>query len=354
MECQKKMKETTLDFSLIQKQIESNEISMADAVRLIAEDLSKNPKSYHLSTDDEDVLSDVTLNLLEYGNSFLRKFDGKKCTFKTYVQSMLKYQTLSVIRKNKENSFKAKIFKQFPKIQFENLCNLYEEDEAAFKFVHKVRFVPGARKVKLSEKTQESKNVEESESKTNIYEGCNASNSFNDYNVCETPPETSNLHFYWNTVKSKKAKTTLILALKSSYYLTDEHITSVSKYCKISKKLMNNIVFELKKGFSKKQEKIELLKERRAKSFGLHLKLQQKIFEAEDEYNKSKFEKKYAFNTRMWQSRTECLNKNQIKLCPTNKQIARLLGICERQICNYIKDAKLLAESIKKEVNADG
>ena len=40
-----------------------------------------------------------------------------------------------------------------------------------------------------------------------------------------------------------------------------------------------------------------------------------------------------------------------IKLCPTNRQVADVLGIGERQVGNYIKNAETMAEFIIKEIN---
>lgn len=156
---------------------------------------------------------------------------------------------------------------------------------------------------------------------------------------------------YWANRRSPKAKTALILALKSSYYITDETIDSVCDYCAISKKLMQETIDELKSKIPEKHEKLEKMQDRLVKSFNYHIKLQKQLSEAVETSEKEELSKKYEYHTKKWQDRNSRLMTKPIKLCPTNRQVADVLGIGERQVGNYIKNAETMAEFIIKEIN---
>lgn len=156
---------------------------------------------------------------------------------------------------------------------------------------------------------------------------------------------------YWNTKASKSAKTTLILALKSSYYMTEENIETVCDYCEISKKLMEETIRELKESVEDKQSKRERLQSYRDKSFNMHIKYQTELFENTDPKKRQELLEKYRLHTENWHKRNHKLQDEHSKVCPTNKQLAEILGIGERQVANYIHNAEKLVESIKAELS---
>ena len=56
-----------------------------------------------------------------------------------------------------------------------------------------------------------------------------------------------------------------------------------------------------------------------------------------DEYKYWELEKKYLKHTQLWISLNKKLKDGVINIRPTNKAIADVLGICERQVSYYIK-----------------
>ena len=95
----------------------------------------------------------------------------------------------------------------------------------------------------------------------------------------------------------------------------------------------------------KSKNKIEI---RRNKAYFQHRKYRSRIEWAEatkddfSPYEKHKLSNKYDKQTNTWKTLNQQLKKGIINIRPTNKAIAKALGMCERQISFYIKNAYLL------------
>lgn len=331
------MKKNRINLNSIPELIESKIITTEDAARMIAEDIARNPEDYYLNSDDEDILSELCVQILQSNDFIFKNYKKEKCRFRTWLLKILKYKILSIIRENRLKNSGENFIKQYPRFQYEMQAELYEMDEAAFKIAHIKPFIKKTEdKISYREKRsgKKSKEIEPPEK------------------IQEEKPRIKmrDLVSYWANRTSPKAKTALILALKSSYYITDEHIDSVCNYCEISKKLMQETIDELKNSIPERHKKIEMLQNRKTKSFNFHMKLEKQISEALETEKKDELSKKYEYHTKKWQERKNRTKTNSIKLCPTNKQLAEILGIGERQVGNYIKNAEIIAESIKKEI----
>lgn len=330
--------EKRIDLNSIPELIESKTISKEKAASLIAEDLVRNPKDYHLISNDEDILSELRLQILETSDIIFKNYRKEKCSFKTYITVILKYQILSIMREARRKNSGDEMAKAYPHIIYETQCEQYAADEAPFKIAHMRPLIkktedkiPYAER-RLGKKKNSADSTAEPAEKPKI--------------------RMKDLVSYWTNRTSPKAKTALILALKSSYYITEENIESVCDYCEISKNLMKKTIEELKNSIPEKHEKLECLQNRRAKSFNFHIKLQKQMSEASDSEKKLEISKKYEYHTKKWNERNMRISKTGVKLSPTNKQLADLLGIGERQIGNYIKNAETVAEAIKEEIKS--
>lgn len=331
------MKNNRINLNSIPELIESGILTKDNAAKMIAEDLARNPEDYHLNSDDEDILSELCVQILQSNDFIFKNYKKEKCKFKTYLYQILKYKILSIIRDNTLKNSGEKFIKQYPLFQYEMQTELYEMDEAPFKITHIKPFI---------KKTEDKTTYKEKRSGKKSRKA-----SLQEKNPEEKPKiKMRDLVSYWANRTSPKAKTALILALKSSYYITDEHIDSVCDYCEISKKLLQKTIDELKNSIPEKHEKIELIQNRRAKSYNFHMRLQNQISETVDIEKKDKLSKRYEYHKKKWQERNNRAKTSTIKLCPTNKQLAEILGIGERQVGNYIKNAEIIAESIKKEI----
>ncbi|WP_455157285.1 hypothetical protein [Treponema socranskii] len=64
--------------------------------------------------------------------------------------------------------------------------------------------------------------------------------------------------------------------------------------------------------------------------------------------------KKYRKQTESWKHKNKELRESRWRVCPTNKMIANILGICERQVSHYITRAqKLIREKERKTETTD-
>lgn len=142
-------------------------------------------------------------------------------------------------------------------------------------------------------------------------------------------------------------KKIIILALKSSYYLTDEQIERLCKLYKIDPEHFYNMVQYCKDSIQKKSDKRTKTQERRNFAYYHHRRykslLDDMLKEPENEQNDilnsryERLEKKHANN---WNRLNKSFEEGHLYLRPTNKTVASLLGICERQVAYYIKCAK--------------
>jgi len=238
------MEKFHINLNSIPEMIESKIITQEDAAKIIAEDLIRNPKDYHLISNDEDIISELSLRILQSSDFIFKNYKKEKCAFKTYICMIFKYQILTIRRENKRQSSGYELVKQYPHLHYENQSELYEMDEAPFKIAHVKPFIKKTEdKITYKEKRKSKK-----QKKTMDTEEISA----------EKPKiKMRDLVSYWESRTSSKAKTALVLALKSSYYITEENIDSVCDYCEISKKIMQETIDELKSKIPEKHEKIE-------------------------------------------------------------------------------------------------
>ena len=140
----------------------------------------------------------------------------------------------------------------------------------------------------------------------------------------------------------------LVLALKSAYYITDAQIKKIAEICHLDENQFNEVIMSLKEQLNfRKDNKLEL-EIRRNKAYYQHRKLgsqlewtkQEKT--SDSDYEKLVLEKKFKRHTLNWKKLNEKLEKGTINIRPTNKAIAKALGLCERQISFYIKNAHAL------------
>lgn len=153
-------------------------------------------------------------------------------------------------------------------------------------------------------------------------------------------------------------KKIIILALKSSYYLTDEQIERLCSIYKIKPEYFYNMIQYCKDSIQKKSERRAKTQERRNFAYYHHRRyktlLDDMLKEPENEQNvilSSKFERLEKKHEKNWLNLNKSFEEGHLYLRPTNKTVANLLGICERQVAYYIKCAK---KECNKEINIAG
>ena len=152
---------------------------------------------------------------------------------------------------------------------------------------------------------------------------------------------------------SSDDKKIIILALKSSYYLTDEQIDKLCKVYNIKTEDFYSLVQYCKNSIQKKSEKRTKTQERRNFAYYHHRRyktlLEDLLKDPEDDQNSilsTRFERLERKHARNWIKLNKSFEEGHLYLRPTNKTVANLLGICERQVAYYIKSAKKEADNI--------
>ena len=117
---------------------------------------------------------------------------------------------------------------------------------------------------------------------------------------------------------------------------------------KLDKNMLFDLIQQLKNEITKKDSRKNLIDERRNAAYFHHKKYTKQINKLESSskinasYNKVALAQKYAKKTDSWINLTKKLQNGKINLRPTNKSIAKLLGLCERQISHYLLTAHKL------------
>jgi len=142
-------------------------------------------------------------------------------------------------------------------------------------------------------------------------------------------------------------KKILVLALKSSYYLTDEQIDRICKLYKIKPEYFISMIQHCKDSMLKKTERRERAMERRNFAYYHHRRYNQILYNIEEDYSLNKpeyllaeYEYKEKKHRKSWNRLNEAFENGLLYMRPTNKTVASLMGICERQVNYYINCAR--------------
>jgi len=150
-----------------------------------------------------------------------------------------------------------------------------------------------------------------------------------------------------------KRKLTLVIALKSCYYLSEENLSTIARFCRVDFEMFMKAIDSLKLTLGEKQKRYEKLKDKRDFSYYQHRKCMERLQDRKDFYLPTDdIERLCKFHTEKWINKTSFLQNKSYKVCPTNKSIANILGICERQVGYYLNHADDLLKIDKAEVEA--
>ncbi len=303
------MKNQQID--LLPQQIADGTLTVKEAVNTICSFVIKNYPMFKLHKFDEDFRSEIFIYILEHGEHIIRNYNGEISSFQKYLY----YYVMSLI------STKLKAFA----------------------------------KRSINERISYEENIEHIDEKSDMYEKLN-------YAFMENPkvpyaPKASaedTIKALHKLKDSSYDKTILVLAIKSSYYLTDEQIDKVCHLYNIEKELFYEIIQKCRDSIIKKAEKRNAVQERRNSAYYNHKRYQKLLEKLKNDDIGSRnlqliesFEKKEAKYKRKWTLLNHSFEKGYMHLRPTNKTVADILGICERQVTYYIKCAKKDAEKKK-------
>ena len=312
------MKENVND---IMKQLISGKISKKEAVDKTCNFVCSNYKVFGLEKYDEDFRSDLLLSLLEKGEEIL---DGYKPQLGDYFGYL--YMTIDSLKLVKLR-VKAKL-KVRESFILQNGPVYLAEKEFSY---------TAAPLTPLSSSSK----------KAYIYKPIPA----------EMVRKTLT-----NIAKDNKKKKLLIIALKTSFYLTDEHIARLSTVYNLSEEEFHLIIQHFKNLLMEKADRKQKLLERRNNAY-FHIKNYEKrmelVRESEKHYDNVYLLKQLESMLFKHQRTCNRLNKKLLIGCimlrPTNKLIADYTGLRERQVAYHIKHYKdkLLPKARKKNKTKD-
>lgn len=139
----------------------------------------------------------------------------------------------------------------------------------------------------------------------------------------------------------------LILVIRYAYFITDEHIHNICNTYKAQEESLFSLIEYVRKIMEKKMERHQALIERRNKAYFYHKKyesqikyIDESVYITEPEKLKENLKDKNQKHICTWQNHNQKLKEGCLFPHPSNKMIADLLGISERQVCYYLYCAK--------------
>lgn len=307
------MKNQELDFVL--RDLNSGTITVRQAVNRIGTFISKNYPVFGLHKYDEDFRSEIILAFLERGEHILSLYNPNTGDLYTFL-----YCYLNTIANSKR--------KMLAKSSISEIVAIDELKKAA-------------------------------EDKVQYYKALNYSHiDMPKAPYAYKPVPAEELSNTLQAISSCNTdKKILVLALKASFYLTDSQVERICRLYKIDKNHFYELIQQCKESIQKKTEKRWKIQERRNSAYYHHKryktiinKLIQDDINCENSILISRIEKKEMKCKKQWSKLNHSFEKGLLKLRPTNKTVANLLGICERQVSYYINCAK---KEVEKKTDAD-
>ena len=302
----------TQELNSIPERLRNGSITEKQAMDIISRFVAENYPIYGLHKFDEDFRQDIILSLIERGKHLFQIFNPQFGDFFTFL-----YCYVSTLINSKVKN----------------------------RVIHNLR---------------ETLNIEESIRSIGEKEIKYHRIDYNNFEVPKAPfaakkisPEEFQKIINDLSLKSKE-KTVIILALKSSYFLTDEQIDRICRLYNIKPEYFYSMIQHCKESFENKKKRYQKALERRNFAY-YHHKRYKKIIElmADDDdnslnhnYKLEAYKYKEQKHRKNWHRLNESFENGHIYLRPTTKTVANLMGICERQVNYYIKCAR---KDIEKE-----
>lgn len=312
----------------IPQMIATNKLTKDQAVKKMALYVQENFSVFNIINCDEDLKSDIVLHVLDKGKVLFDKYTKENGDFFNYFYSYVRNTEITCRRKNLRSTIQE--------IHNVNERIMEIKDNADS---YTISSYPDPEQVRVPYRPERI-NIEafQTACKSNKY-------SLKKYvDKHQTDLQMKEKIAQMSPIKLRK--TVLILALKSAYYLNDNQINHISNLCNISKPLLEEAIQILKSQLLEREKNKIKLEERRNNAYFQHKRYLNELRwlnEEKDEYNKYKVERviqKYEKQTECWKMLNSKLQSGVTNIRPTNKAIADILGICERQVSYYIKHAK--------------
>ncbi len=285
--------------------ISEGKLTQDEAARVIFETTYTNPGRFNLLSYTEDQRSDFLLFCWPKFKSLLKSFKSTESTFGAYVYNSIQYYKLIWAKQNMLEDSKYTAFKPA-------LCSMYREQQEKIQEFAEPAPVYSARKTTPNERRLVFKRVF--------------------YGECRLAPRKS---------LNKKEKIALILALKSAWYVDDDHIRSISSACNLNPTVISDIIEEMKGNLVHKSDKRKnaIEKMQRAYYFFMLYRTQMKNLGR----NSSLYEKLSRVSKhheKIWRKTKAELDTHHLSVTPSITDIGKMLGINPNVVSYYLSKLK--------------
>lgn len=305
------------DLNSFPELLKSGILTQQEAVNKICSFMVNNYRVFNLQKYDEDFRSDLIISFLENGIKFLNSYKPEIGDFFTFLYCYINSMVTTRIRALTQKTLKENV------TLAEGINIIPEKEYKYSKITYQVSEIP---KAPYSYKP------------TNVEELKKIFSKLNDDNT---------------------DKKILVLAMKSSYYLSDTQISKISSMYNLKKDDFYKAIQYFKDTLIDKSEKRAKAEERRNFAYYHHKKYNMQIenLSKSDNNNVRILQQELSFkqnkHKKNWQKMNKKLEEGYLYLRPTTKSIADVLGICERQVTYYINCAKKDVEENKVNLKTD-
>ena len=293
------------DLNGIPEKIRLGLLSEKAAVSAISCFVVRNYPVFGLHKHDEDFRQNILLEIVEKGPHILRLYNPKLGDFFTFFYCYICTLINTEVKKNATDKIREKLNIHECMIEFED--KIYKYTQIDYKSLELPKVPFACKKIDPKE-----------------FQQMISSMSLN-----------------------QNDKAILILALKSSFYLTDEQINRICQIYKIKKDYFYNLIQYCKNSIGKRTQRRDRAVQRRNYAY-YHHKRCKTIIDWLDEDNmplqkkafKEQLSEKEIKHRRNWNRLNNTFENGYLYLRPSTKTVASLMGICERQVNYYIHSAK--------------
>lgn len=313
--------------------IDSGKISRKAALQKLSVFVLQEKKIFGLHNYDDDFRSEVIVTLLEKGTDIFDSFNPKYGSFFTYFFCLIKGIIQTLLKDFSRKELRDNVF-------INESITTYSEKEEAYNSIDYNDFEKP--KIPYSYKKIEPKALELA---------CKSGTYHIKRYLDTTDIKNQNEELRKNLKKLPPFiadKIVIVLALKSAYYITGRQIELLCEMFNLDKNMLYSLIQQLKDELSSRGERKLELENRRNAAYFHHQKYTHQINKLNDsskinaKYKKIEIKQKYQKKTDSWMNLTKQLQNGTINLRPTNKSIAKVLGLCERQISHYLLTAQKL------------
>ncbi len=319
------------DLNLIPIMIRDQKLTKEEAVKRLALFIQENHKVFLIQDTEIDLKSEVILRVLEKGLHVLEKYDSAYGSFFNFFYCFVQSSIHCIKRRNIEHALT-----EYHNIT-EEIQN-YAQIQTSYSTINYSQFQKPKIPYRYKPIDAEAFQIACKSDKYSIKE------YISNHQEQNNPIKTKITRY----APYKTKKILLVLALKSAYYIKDEEIKIICEICGIEYNILLDVIQSLKAELIQREENKRKLESRRNKAYFHHKKYSNLIFylkdddDADSKIKLERLEYRYSYHTKSWNSINQRMKKGVINIRPTNKTVAEILGICERQVSYYIKNVEEL------------